>query len=263
MIEMCSETTPPRISFSSDLGHEDVEPVGHHESRSDASLLDINCDFEFSFTSSCGGHESSSADELFSHGVILPTQPRVIGSQKPAKGTEKNPSFSLLPPLPNPKKESAKEAMVVSSDNMQQKPQSSKSFWGFKRSSSLNCENKRSLLCSLPLLLRSNSTGSAPNPKRSLFKDFYRQSSKQQPSISMAKSASVSSSSSSSSNSNPYTVQQKLSLKKNHGGSYNANNGVRIIPVLNVPPPYISKGTAKFFGLGSFLHHGKDKKSKK
>ena len=150
--------------------------------------------------------------------------------------------------------------MVVSSDYMEQKPQSSKSSWGFKRSSSLNCENKGSLLCSLPFLLRSNSTGSVSNPKRSLFKDFNKQSSKQQSSISMAKSASVSSS---SSNSNPYTVLQKPPLKKNHGGSYNANNGVRIIPVLNVPPPYISKGTAKFFGLGSFLHHGKDKKSKK
>lgn len=259
---MCSETSPPRISFSSDLGHEDIEPVGHHQSRRDTSLLDMNCDFEFSFTSSCGGHESSSADELFSHGVILPTQPRsrVFGSPKPAKGCEKNQSFSLLPPLPSPKKDGDKEAMVVSSDMEEQKPQSSKSFWGFKRSSSLNCENKTSLLCSLPLLLRSNSTGSVSNPKRSLSKDLNKQGSKKQPSISMAKSASVSSSSSSSSISNPYTVLQKPPSKKNNGGSY--ANGVRIIPVINVPPPYISKGTAKFFGLGSFLHHGKDKRKK-
>ncbi|XP_015872401.2 uncharacterized protein LOC107409478 [Ziziphus jujuba] len=272
IINMCSETSPPRISFSYDLGPEDDEddqPVlEQKQSRRDTSLLDSNSDFDFSFTSSCYGHESSSADELFSHGVILPTKPRErVCSPKRRKDNEKNPRLPSLPPLPSPKKDGEKEAMVVSSDIEQKPPQSSnKSFWGFKRSSSLNYDNKRSLLCSLPLLLRSNSTGSVSNSKRSLFKDFNKHGSKQ-PSISLSKSASVSSSSSSSSSfystSNPYPVLHKPPLKKNNGGGGSYGNGVRIIPVINVPPPYISKGTAKFFGLGSFLHPGKDKKTKK
>ncbi|KAF9667589.1 hypothetical protein SADUNF_Sadunf15G0039200 [Salix dunnii] len=43
-------------------------------------------------------------------------------------------------------------------------------------------------------------------------------------------------------------TQQKPPLKKS--GSYG-----KISPVLNVPPPYIYKGTANLFGLGSFLRN--------
>ncbi|XP_010094733.2 uncharacterized protein LOC21402858 [Morus notabilis] len=262
---MCSETSPPRLSFSSDLGQTDVRPLQDHRRR-DTSLLDMNCDFEFSI-SSCSQHESSSADELFSHGIILPIRPRerVNSNFAPSKETKQERDQNSLPPLPNyaenSKRETHKETTVVCPDHLvgqTNKPQS-KSFWGsFKRSSSLNCENKRtSLLCSLPLLSRSNSTGSVPIQKRNSYKEVHNKNSnwQKQPLISR------SSSSSSSSISNPYSVQQKPPLKKNYGGSY--GNSVRIIPVINVPPPYIPKGTAKLFGLGSFLQHGKDRKSKK
>lgn len=257
LTNMCSETSPPRLSF--DL----IPAQDHHQPRGDMSLLDLNCDFEFSI-STCSEQESSSADELFSHGVILPIQPRDrVNLNFPSKQTQNKeiPCLNSLPPLPcseNSKKEKLKEVTVPSSDHLleQNKPQSTKSFWGnFKRSSSLNCENKRSLLCSLPLLSRSNSTGSVSSQKRatSLKEVNKNNSSQKQPLISMARSSSLSSSSSSISN--PYTMMQKPPLKKNYGGSY--GNGVRIIPVINVPPPYIPKGTAKLFGFG------KDRKSKK
>ncbi|GMN56756.1 hypothetical protein TIFTF001_025872 [Ficus carica] len=261
---MCSETSPPRLSFSNDLGQTEAMPLQDHHRR-DTSLLDLNCEFEFSI-STCSEQESSSADELFSHGVILPTQPRErvnFPEKQTRQDNRQIPSLSSLPPLPsfreNSRREKPKEITVSGSET---KPQSKSFFWGtFKRSSSLNCENKKGLLCSLPLLSRSNSTGSVPNHKRISLKDANKNSSSQkQPLISMTRSSSASSSYSSSV-SNPYSTSQKPPLKKNHGASY--ANGVRIIPVINVPPPYIPKGTAKIFGFGSFLQQGKDRKSKK
>ncbi|XP_062115078.1 uncharacterized protein LOC133829257 [Humulus lupulus] len=255
---MCSETSPPRLSFDR-IPNQDHP---HHlQPRRDSALLDLNCDFEFSINI-CSEQESSSADELFSHGVILPIQPRdrVSTINFPSTQTQnrESPSLKSLPPLPwsenNSKREKLKEVTVVSnSDNLLEqsnKPQSTKSFWGtFKRSSSLNHENKRSLLCSLPLLSRSNSTGSVSSQKKTTsFKDVNKcNSSQKQPLIPLVRTTSSSSSSSSS-----YSMMQKPPLKKNYGGSY--GSGIRIIPVLNVPPPYIPKG---LFGFG------KDRKSKK
>lgn len=268
---MCSETSPPRLSFSHDLGQAEVLP------RRDSSLLDLNCDFEFSISRSFRQDEPSSADELFSHGVIKPMQPRDRSSVEEAPKARQ---LYSLPPLPsqNPKKESTNKENndnsqfmdVNSSEDLDQnntRPHhQSKSFWGFKRSSSLNQDNKKSLLCSLPeFLKRSNSTGSAPNPKRStIYKDAHAhthaQHKKQSTSISMSKSSSTSSSSSSS---NQYRMLPRPPSKKGHGGASNYGNGVRISPVLNVPSPYISRGTAKLFCLSSFLYPGKEKKQKK
>ncbi|KAK9926325.1 hypothetical protein M0R45_023562 [Rubus argutus] len=67
---MCSETSPPRLSFLMILVKAEVLP------KRDSSLLDLNCDFEFSISRSFRQDEPSSADELFSHGVIKPMQPR-------------------------------------------------------------------------------------------------------------------------------------------------------------------------------------------
>ncbi|KAF8399103.1 hypothetical protein HHK36_014969 [Tetracentron sinense] len=249
-IDLCSENSvlgmSPRISFSHDLCQKDVVPIEHYHRRSDSSLLESSSDFDFCVSKSFE-QESSSADELFSDGKILPTQirkkiapPKQIHQSKPSPPPPPNPNPA--PATENAKKESSQEINGTSSES-EEKPQS-KSFWGFKRSSSLNCGNgyKRSLICSLPLLSRSNSTGSAPTPKRS----------QKHPSIVPSKSSSTSYS---------YPSSQKPPLKKNYGGSY--NNGVRINPVLNVPPPYISKGTAYLFGLGSFFCNGKDKSKKK
>ncbi|OMP10018.1 hypothetical protein COLO4_04903 [Corchorus olitorius] len=224
--------------------------------RRDTLLLDSSCsDFEFNISLE---QQSCSADELFANGMLLPVrlqrnQRQVQKSEAPAPAPG---VVSQLPPRPNfstvedSKKESKTQtqtqikALHLHSEleDQIQKPQS-KSFWGFKRSSSLNCDKKKSLICSLPLLSRSNSTSSVPNSKRSSsIKDSNKQ---KNPSISI-------------SSCNAYQFPQKPPVKRNHGNSY--GNGVRISPVLNVPPPYISKGTANLFGLGSFLRNGKDMK---
>ncbi|OMO51771.1 hypothetical protein CCACVL1_29602 [Corchorus capsularis] len=216
--------------------------------RRDTLLLDSSCsDFEFNI---CLEQQSCSADELFANGMLLPVS--LQGKRQVQKSEA--PALVSLPPRPNfstvedSKKETKTQTQIrplnlnSEMEDQIQKPQS-KSFWGFKRSSSLNCDKKKSLICSLPLLSRSNSTGSVPNSKRSSsIKDSNKQKNP----------------SNSTSSCNAYQFPQKPPLKRNHGNSY--GNGVRISPVLNVPPAYISKGTASLFGLGSFLRNGKDKK---
>ncbi|KAK2647916.1 hypothetical protein Ddye_015405 [Dipteronia dyeriana] len=232
---MCSETSP-RISFSHDLRQtDDIVPV-----RRDTMLLESNSDFEFILTSTIFDQQSCSADELFKNGVILPVQVQKLTPPPPPT------VFSSLPPRPNSNEiVNDHQLMVANSD--QEKPQS-KSFWGFKRSSSLNCDAKKSLICSLPLLSRSNSTGSSVTSKRPSLKE----SSQKQPL--MVKW---------SNGYNQTQSQQKPPLKKGYGGSYYGNGGVKVSPVLNVPPPYISRATANLFGLGSLLRSGKDNKKNK
>ncbi|GLT65849.1 hypothetical protein SLA2020_382540 [Shorea laevis] len=206
---MCSETSPPRISFSHDPGHPQIVPIERKViNQTDHSLLlDPESEFEFCISSSSFEHESCSADELFSNGMLLPKQIHTC---------EPRPIALHLPP----QKSKKEEAMVRNSDLGQRNV--SKSFWGFNRSTSLNSDSKRSLLCSLPLLSRSNSTGSA------------KHNSQKRASVFMSRS-------SSSSSLLRLLMQQKPPLKKNYGGSL---HGVRISPVLNiVPPPYISKRT--------------------
>ncbi|XP_059454612.1 uncharacterized protein LOC132184852 [Corylus avellana] len=242
---MCSETSPPRISFSHDLGHPQILPIQNKVNRTDHSLLlDPDSDFEFCFSSGSFEHESCSADELFCNGMLLPKE---IHSCEPLP-------IALLPPPPSEKSKKdlrmKEEVMAIKSDLEQKHP--SKSFWGFRRSTSLNIsDSKRSLLCSLPLLSRSNSTG------LTMAKDVQnKQNSQKRASVFMSRSSSSSSSSASSAP----AMQQKPPLKKNYGGSL---HGARISPVLNiVPPSYISKRTENLFGLGSFLRDRKDKKSK-
>ncbi|KAA8542726.1 hypothetical protein F0562_023878 [Nyssa sinensis] len=236
--------TSPRISFSHDLRHtDDVVPIEHYPCRSDSSLLDSTPDFNFCITD-CIENEPSSADELFSDGLIRPLQIQqrfVCSKQHISISKVKPQSSSSLPFSSSSKQDGLKDVTATTFDQSEPKPQS-KSFWGIKRSSSLHCDNtyKKSSIWSLPLLSRSNSTGSVPNSKRvfasSSSKDCQKHNSQKQP-----KSVS-------SSNFYMYPSSQKPPLKKNYGGSY--GNGLRIIPVLNVPvpPPYISKGTANLFG---------------
>ncbi|KAJ9174031.1 hypothetical protein P3X46_017105 [Hevea brasiliensis] len=257
---MCSETSP-RISFSNGLGQEDDIQI-EQEPRRDTKLLESNSDFQFSICSSVVDYESSLADELFADGMILPVQvhERTTAAPNHMHGHE-HPRKVSLPPLPCPsssKENSNKEMMeiMISNSGSLEKHQS-KSFWGFKRSSSLNCDIKKSLICSLPLLSRSNSTGSSvPNPKRSTCKDINKHNSqKQQQSNSLAKKLSASPAST-----YVYTFPQKPPLKKNYGRSH--GNGVKISPVLKMPPPYIAQGAANLFGLGSLLRNGKEKNRK-
>ncbi|KAG6584354.1 hypothetical protein SDJN02_18906, partial [Cucurbita argyrosperma subsp. argyrosperma] len=246
---MCSETSSPRISFSHNLPGDDSLLTDQHSEhgRRDLTLLDSNLDFEFNISIQ---HESSSADELFSNGVIVPFK---IESHKQSHPFEP-PLTASLPPLPPT--ENSKQTLVVnstSSGQLEQRGSESKSFWGFKRSSSLNFESKRASLCPLPLLSRSNSTGSVPNSKSKKCKDSQKQISQKQHSTSNRKLSSSWPSSLPLSSLNQYPTNLKPQMCRNPGGAYGKYHCIG--PVLNVPP--------KFFGLGSILRCGKDRKSKK
>ncbi|KAG4999274.1 uncharacterized protein LOC114423890 [Glycine soja] len=237
---MCSKIVPPRFSFSHDV----VSELQKQQDvpRKDTMLLESNHDFEFSTSRRSLEFESSSADELFSNGVIVPIQ-----MQKKRNTTRKHTlygeaPYTRLPPLPSSvdkiKKESTREVL-------HDKKTYSTSFWGFSRSKSLSCDTKKSLMCYSPPLSRSNSAGSVPQPKR----------------VSSTRHQAKPLSSSSSSTLNLYPIQRSHS-SKSYGGSY--ANGLWISPVLNLPTPCISKGSGtSLFGLGSFLRVGKAKKSNK
>lgn len=239
---ICTESNHQRISFSSDLGQSDNAPPPVIEPpvliRRDETLLDSsNSSFEFHISNNFDPGDSSPADEIFSDGMILPfhvtpasTAPkRLYKYELPPITSSLSPS--PLPPQPLPAKHTEKEtsgrASGANSDSEAEK--SSKSFWSFKRSSSLNCDIKKSLICSFPRLARSNSTGSVTNSKRAMLRDVNNHR--------------VSPTSSSSSVCCNYHFRpQKHTLKKGEaGGSFS------VIPVLN----------------GSFLRHSKDKTKKK
>ncbi|KAK6255726.1 hypothetical protein QQP08_014658 [Theobroma cacao] len=252
-VELCSENSgmSPRISFSHDLCHFDVVPVEQRPLRSKSSGLNSSIDFDFCVRESLD-LQSSSADELFSDGKILPTE--IKKKNVPSKQTDQSTA-----PLPLPrsnsvhddaninetsKKESSKENKITrdeTGDEVDEK-QSSKSFWRFKRSSSLNCGSGygRSL-CPLPLLSRSNSTGSTPNVKQaSISKDshHHKQNAQKHATNSSYK---------------PSTSYQKPPLRKSYKPYGNA---VQVNPVLNVP-------SGNMFGLGSIFFTGKDKNHRK
>ncbi|XP_008812770.2 uncharacterized protein LOC103723592 [Phoenix dactylifera] len=167
-MEACSEKwemaalASPRISFSHDLS-----PSSTAEARRlDASLsLDSTADdFDFNLSVHIPTDDRSLADELFSDGKLLP-----LPIKNPS--TPSNPPALPPPPtIPYPKKSgSLREIMASSEDDssVRRSPSSSqKSFWRFRRSSSLTCSGGSSrpgLLCPFALL-RSKSTGSSPTP---------------------------------------------------------------------------------------------------
>ena len=260
-IDVCSEISSagisPRISFSHDLNQTDVLPNEDHCRRSDLTLLDSGSDFVFCIGTSFV-QELSPADELFSNGKIRAKEIKQnVTSPDEVRGSEPVSSCSLPSCTVNTEKKRLKE-FLSSSFDVEEKPPS-KSFWQFKRSSSLNCDNarSRSLIRSLQFLSRSNSSGSTPNSKQTnLSKETQKPNLQKQPSVSSRKS----SASCPSTYYYSYSSSQRPSLKKN-SGSY--GNGVRISPVLNLTPPYISKVTVSFFGFGSLFCNGKVKKKKK
>lgn len=242
--------TSPRISFSHDFCQSDnIIPVEQHPLRSNSTGLSSGIDFDFCVRESFE-QESSSADELFSDGKIVPAE-----IKKKVTRTKQIDQYVSHPPLPPPrstsdssttKQESSKESSKESkgSSNEADGKQSSKSFWRFKRSSSSGSGYGRSLCPLPPLLSRSNSTGSVPNAKRAPLSND-GSNSKQ----SSHKHSSMKASQSSASSS-----YLKPPLKKGSHGSY--GNGVPISPVLNVH-------SANLFGLGSMFSSGKDKNKKK
>ncbi|KAJ9173055.1 hypothetical protein P3X46_016231 [Hevea brasiliensis] len=245
-IELCSDNSAgisPRISFSHDLCLSDTIPVEQRPLRSN-SVSSIDFDF---CTRKSFDQESSPADELFSDGKILPTV--IKKKSAPTKQMDQSsspPPHALREDISSMNIKEGMKEMKGESDELTEEKRISKSFWRFKRSSSLNCVSGygRSL-CPLPLLSRSNSTGSAPSSVKRvpLSRDGYSSYNHKQRKQAVMKHQSSSSS----------TSYLKPPLKKNYG-SY--GNGVRVNPVLNVP-------SGNLFGLGSIFFNGKDKNKKK
>ncbi|KAE8688011.1 hypothetical protein F3Y22_tig00111005pilonHSYRG00154 [Hibiscus syriacus] len=250
-IEVLSEISSPRISFSDDLDGADSVEECHHQ-RLDTSLLNSSSDFDFCFNNTSFVQELPSADELFSDGKILPIEVK----RKPfvPRQVHRQPeTVAVSFPTDNSGKiKRLKEFLSMSIDAADNKS-AAISFWQFKRSSSLNCESTRSksLIRSLQFLTRSNSTGSAPIPKETQQKH----TSLKQPSLSRKSSAS-----------RTYYYSygnstQRPPLKKSCGAQ--GSTGVRVSPVLNLPHPIISNVTVNFFGLGSLFCNGKVKRKKR
>lgn len=258
-VEFCSENcvvsssvVSPRISFSQDFSQTDVIPVEQQPFRSNSSGLNSNIDFDFCVSETLD-LDSSSAEELFSDGRILPTEIKKKNIVPLKQTTQSSPPQN--PPLhtshsssntdsngKNIGKESYKESKNLN-DEVCEKQSSSKSFWSFKRSSSCGSGYGRSL-CPLPLLSRSNSTGSSNssgNKRNSL--------SKEGGTISVKPNSQKHSSTTRFSNSSGSNSYLKPPLNKSHGSH-------RVNPVLNVPP-------ANLFGLSSIFSNNRDKTRKK
>ncbi|KAI6670534.1 hypothetical protein NL676_005419 [Syzygium grande] len=182
----------PRISFSFNLCDLDAAQKAIHSPPSNTTTtclqaLDSGNDFEFCLSESFKP-ESSSAEELFSDGKIL-----AVPVKKKNVSERQRQSDCPLPSRPSPKEgvssNPTRHAKTISMDpeaicdgNMphgrnikdarfkgeraDDKP--SRSFWRFRRSSSLGSANSYGTrLCFLPLMSRSYSTGSScPNTKQ-------------------------------------------------------------------------------------------------
>lgn len=185
------------------------------------------------------------ADELFSDGKILPSEIKPKNENSSFNQTTSfsfSSSSSTSHPVLKHETSRSRSQTVTSSEeeelsidlkNLDMKRQNSKSFWGFKRSSSCGNGYARSL-CPITLLSRSHSTGSSTSSKRSSLgsKDGFGQ--KQQRGFQKT------------------SVSQKPPLRKSgygYGNGGGTGNGIRVNPVLNL-------------GFGSFFSGGNSSKNK-
>lgn len=231
-VDVCSEVVSPRISFSHDLKELDFVPIETHTHH-----LHLNPTIDFDFCVAQNLHLSS-ADELFADGKILPVQIKTTHT----------------PPDTTFKKKRLIEFLSTAADDDEEEEEKpvAKPFWQFRRSSSVNCDHggrgNGGLLRSLQFLTRSNSTGSVPNPKPSgMSKVMQKQNSLKEAPINRRM--------------NQYYHYNKPCLRKS--SSRSNGNGVRISPVLNIPPTYIARGSVSLFGIGSFFSSKKSKKKRK
>ncbi|KZV34156.1 hypothetical protein F511_30053 [Dorcoceras hygrometricum] len=249
--EISSPVISPRISFSLDLKESDFIPVNVQTNQ-----LNLNPTIDFDCRKAPHvSHQISSADELFANGKILPVQIKRMDQtlQSEPKSTPKAPEI-VENATDNTKKKRLIEYLSTSFDPDEEETTTTitttKPFWQFKRSASLNCDTggrgTRGLLRSLDFFTRSNSTGSVR---------------KQVPKQNSSKESSNPDSTPLFHHS-PSSSKRPAILKKSGTRSCN-NNGIRVAPVLNIPTAYISKGTASLFGIGSLFSSKKSRKKKK
>ncbi|XP_075481379.1 uncharacterized protein LOC142522111 [Primulina tabacum] len=239
----------PRISFSHDLSQTDIVPI-ERDIRSGSSS---SIEFDFCVFREYFDQESSSADELFFEGKILPIEiKKKLAPPRTACDRPPHPPVPAFPP-PQPSQPSHKTNKNTSTHEARQYPnpesdEKKSSFWSFKRSTSLNCGSGYArTLCPLPLLSRSNSTGSTASSKRASLSNNQRQNFFKNSTNSHQKQSQLPSAAASN------TYHRPPLRRTNH--RYN-NGGIKINPVLNVPH-------ANLFGLGSIFSGGKDKIKKK
>ncbi|KAL2905193.1 Porphobilinogen deaminase [Bienertia sinuspersici] len=150
----------PRLSFSRDLGENESTTNSFNDFT---CAFDSTFDFAFSVDKSVL-FASSSADELFSDGKIIPTCLKTeeikVSQQKPIR-----PCLDFQPKIvTEERKKSLKEFLEDSIEEEEEDPNSAfvtKSFWKFRRSNSLNCDSnqRKGLIGSWKILSRSGSTG--------------------------------------------------------------------------------------------------------
>ncbi|CAH8357165.1 unnamed protein product [Eruca vesicaria subsp. sativa] len=255
-IEVCCSEAPdsgtsPRNSFSYDIDSTDGEV------RLDSTLLDSGSDLDFCFGSSCSVQEVSPADELFSDGKILPVQIkkvtfRVQRSASLSSSSSSSCSSSSSSSAPEKKIMRLKDLLLNPESDIEDKEPKGL-FLQFKRSISLNYDKSRNssgLIRSLHFLSRSNSTGSALNPKPNLLPKDPHKTHNLPKQTSLRRSSSLSAS-----------VPYKKPLARNSFG--NGNGGVRVSPVLNFPPPaFISNVAEGFFSIGSLCNGKTNRKTR-
>ncbi|OWM64428.1 hypothetical protein CDL15_Pgr020395 [Punica granatum] len=276
-----SSTISPRISFSHDLTLYDVVPVEQPHFKPDShSALNPGFEFDLGNPQSFDHESCSVADELFSQGKILPTEIKkkttTTSSTAPilkrggGGGEEQVRRVTSLQFSAAGREPSMKQNPKLSGEPEKQQSSNSKSFWRFKRSSSLNCGSGYGRkLCPLPLLSRSNSTGSTEVPLTKEGHPYYQKQQQQllpsncsqkhpppappppppPPPASKPLQARLS---------NGYNQSQRPPLRRSGvTSSYNGStNTMRVNPALNVH-------SGNLFGLGSIIFNGKDKNRRK
>ncbi|XP_030455632.1 uncharacterized protein LOC115676778 [Syzygium oleosum] len=177
---MCSETCVTRALSFLDLPRKGKEGVEIQNAESGSSFRSSsNREFEFGIGDGGLEHASSSADELFANGMILPFQIQsesLAAKRVPRSEAEAAGPLPFLISIPSPPtwdddddddkkaERTEKIALIPSRSGSDQEKVQSWSFWGFRRSTSLgsdNCSTKKGSVFPSQLLSRSRSTGSS------------------------------------------------------------------------------------------------------
>lgn len=283
-VDVCSSSEPfisPRISFSHDLNNQSPETT-----TISSTIAAITTTFDFCTTSNRKLPPITSADELFLDGVLLPTKPKAIVSENAVIDVKQpyatksylsvesemdekktNLTFIIEDKETAPDRKRLKELLTENDDK--QERSSSRSFWKFTRTTSLNSSNDirpKRLLRSLSLkrLLQSNLTLNHPrgNEDANVIKksNSRKESSMSSSCFSSVHTLPATSSCFSSIHILPTTSgcngddsRRRLLTKKDSGG------GIQINPTLNISTGY----NMNLFGYGSLFCKGKPKNKTK